>query len=106
MMTTVGEGLDRIHSETESLEDHLREEKRADQVAELYTGTVSTLTPRVVVTGNPQHLQNPRTVSWIRALLFSGLRSAVLWDQLGGGRFRLIIARRRLLADAEAALRG
>ncbi len=106
MMETVGEGLDRISSETALLEPHEREDAQAEQVAALYTKTVSTLTPRVVVNGNPQYLQNPRNVNWIRSLLFSGLRSAVLWEQLGGGRFNLLFGRKRLLRQAEAALQG
>lgn len=106
MMDKVGEGLARIEAQTEDMEDHQREEKRAEQVAQLYTETVSTLTPRVVVNGNPQQLQNPRNVYWIRALLFSGLRSAVLWEQVGGGRFNLLFGRKRLLRQAEAALNG
>jgi len=106
MMEAVGEGLDRISSETAALEPHEREDAQAEQVAELYTKTVSTLTPRVVVNGNPQYLHNPRNVNWIRSLLFSGLRSAVLWEQLGGGRFNLLFGRKRLLRQAEAALQG
>lgn len=106
MMNTVGEGLERIETETAELEEPTREERRAEQVAQLYTETISTLTPRVVVNGNPRHLQNPRTVAWIRTLLFAGLRSAVLWGQLGGGRFNLLFGRRKLLAQTEALLQG
>ncbi len=106
MMNTVGEGLERIEAETAELEDPRREERRAELVAQLYTETISNLTPRVVVNGNPRHLQNPRTVAWIRALLFAGLRSAVLWGQLGGGRFNLLFGRRRLLAQTQALLQG
>jgi len=106
MMAAVGEGLARIEDETGTLEEPEREEKRAEAVAELYTDTVSHLTPRVVVNGRPQHLQNPRCVHWIRTLLFAGLRSAVLWQQLGGGRFRLLFGRKRLLAEARDLLQG
>jgi high frequency lysogenization protein len=106
MMAEVGEAIERIREETGSLEEPQREEKRAEAVAELYTRTVSTLTPRIVVNGSPRHLRNPRTVAWIRALLFSGLRSAVLWRQTGGGRFNLLFGRRRLLADTQALLHG
>lgn len=104
MMETVGEGLARIESGTAGLQAHEREDAQAEQVARLYTDTVSTLTPRVLVNGNPRHLQNPRNVNWIRTLLFSGLRSAVLWEQLGGGRFNLLFGRKRLLQQAEAVL--
>lgn len=106
MMAEVGDALERIREETASLEDPQREERRAEEVAELYTRTVSTLTPRIVVNGSPRHLRNPRTVAWIRALLFSGLRSAILWRQMGGGRFNLLFGRRRLLADTYALLQG
>lgn len=106
MMHEVAEGLDTIEQETAVLEDPRREELRAESVADLYTRTVSTLTPRIVVNGSPRHLQNPRTVAWIRAMLFAGLRSAVLWQQLGGGRFNLLIGRKRLLADAQDLLHG
>ena len=101
MMNTVGKGIERIEAETANLEDPQREERRAELVAQLYTETISNLTPRVVVNGNPRHLQNPRTVAWIR-----GLRSAVLWEQLGGGRFNLLFGRRRLLAQTQALLQG
>lgn len=106
MMEGVGEQLARIETETADQEPHEREESQAEQVAKLYTETISTLTPRVVVNGNPQHLQNPRNVNWVRAMLFSGLRSAVLWEQLGGGRFNLLFGRKRILRQAEAALNG
>lgn len=104
MMDAVGAGLARIESETSALEEHEREDAQAEQIAVLYTDTVSTLTPRVVVNGNPQHLNNPRNVNWIRTLLFSGLRSAVLWEQLGGGKFSLLFGRQRLLRQAEEVL--
>jgi len=32
----------------------------------------------------------------IRALLLAGIRSAVLWYQLGGRRWRLVVYRRRI----------
>ena len=36
----------------------------------------------------------------------SGLRSAVLWDQLGGGRFELMFGRKRILNEASELLYG
>ncbi len=106
MMQEVGIALERIERETAALEEPQREEQRAEAVADLYTRTVSTMTPRIVVNGNPRYLQTPRTVAWIRALLFSGLRSGVLWQQLGGGRFKLLFGRRRLLEETRQLLEG
>ena len=81
-------------------------DKQAESVAELYSQTVSLLTPRIVVHGRPQYLQADRTVNWIRTLLFSALRSAVLWDQLGGGRWSLMFGRQKMLKEAEELLPG
>jgi len=57
-----------------------------------------------VVNGRPQYLKVERVVSWVRSLLLSGLRSAVLWDQLGGGRMELMFGRRKILDQAREML--
>jgi high frequency lysogenization protein len=36
----------------------------------------------------------------------AGLRSAVLWKQLGGGRFELMFGRKKIIAEAESLLMG
>ncbi len=73
-------------------------------LADIYLKTVSTLSPRIMVTGTPQHLNNPENANRIRALLLAGLRSTVLWRQLGGSRLQLLLFRTRILASAEKAL--
>ena len=88
------------------LEPHEMQDLQAENIAELYTETVSTISPRIVVNGKPHYLQVDRTVSWIRTLLFSGLRSAVLWRQLGGGRFSLMFGRKKMMEQAQTLLNG
>ena len=61
------------------------------RLADLYSRTVSTLRPRILVTGEPRHLQNRDNVNKVRALLLAGVRGAVLWRQLGGSRWRLLL---------------
>ena len=73
-------------------------------LAELYTKTVSTLSPRIMVEGDPVHLQNPENVNRIRTLLLAGLRSAMLWRQCGGGRLHLILRHRKYSATAHELL--
>ena len=63
------------------------------RLAELYCETLSHVRPRVMVHGNPVHLGNPRDVEQIRAMLLAAVRAAVLWHQVGGGQFRLLIRR-------------
>ena len=74
-------------------------------LADLYVRTVSTLTPRVMVKGEPSVLSNPDNAARVRALLLAGVRSAVLWRQRGGNRFNLLIHRRRILDTAKELIR-
>jgi high frequency lysogenization protein len=76
-------------------------------LADLYQATISQLRPRVMVMGEPAHLTNPGNANRIRSLLLSGIRSAVLWRQCGGSRWRFLFGRgaiqekaRQLLASA------
>jgi len=106
LQETVGKRLEEIAESGADLEDYQREDLQAHEIAQLYTDTISHLSPRIVVNGKPQHLKMDRTVDWIRTLLFAGLRSAVLWDQLGGGRFELLFGRKRIMKETQALLLG
>lgn len=75
-----------------------------DQLGDLYLHTISTLKPRVVVRGKPLYLQQPRLVGSIRATLLAGVRSAVLWSQVGGSRLKLVFQRRGLVNSAARLL--
>ena len=102
----VGDALARIGREGVELPQHEREDRQAEEIAELYTHTISHMSPRIVVSGKPQFLQNKRTTNWIRTLLLAGIRSATLWNQLGGGRFELMFGRKRILQDVQQYLMG
>lgn len=102
----VGDRLKEISMQGEDLDQHEREDLQAHEIALLYSETVSTLSPRIVVSGKPQYLKNDRTVDWVRTLLMAGLRSAVLWKQLGGGRFELMFGRKKIISEAQSLLLG
>ena len=72
--------------------------------AQLYSATVSTLSPRIMVNGNPVYLTHPDNQNCIRALLLAGIRAAVLWRQSGGGRLALLFRRKALLKEAQRLL--
>jgi high frequency lysogenization protein len=63
----------------------------------LYADTVSHLRPRVLVQGNPHYLGQATVVAEIRAVLLAGLRSAVLWRQLGGSLWDFLLHRRSMV---------
>lgn len=74
------------------------------ELAGLYQKTISTLVPKVMVGGEPGYLRQTRNTDRIRALLLAGIRSAVLWRQCGGNRWRLFFQRRRIYETARALL--
>jgi len=65
-----------------------------EELAGLYTETISYLTPRIMVQGAQGKLENPQTVHRVRTALFAGIRSAFLWRQLGGRRWQLFFNRK------------
>jgi len=75
-------------------------------IAELYKDTISTLPLRIQVTGEQNILQQPEIQDQVRSCLFCGLRSAVLWRQMGGKRRQLILNRKQLINTAEDLLLG
>lgn len=74
-------------------------------LAGIYSDTISTLPQRIQVTGEARHLQARDNQYRIRALLLCGLRSAVLWRQLGGRRLHFLLSRRKLFDAAKRLLR-
>ncbi len=106
LQDSVGESLEQFAKQYGELELHERQDKQAKDIASLYQETISSISPRIIVQGGPRYLQAERTVNWIRTLLFCGLRSAVLWDQLGGSRWSLMFGRKQMAAEAEDLLRG
>jgi high frequency lysogenization protein len=76
------------------------------RLAEVYSSTLSTLKPRVMVTGNPQQLQQANVVERVRASLLAAVRSAVLWRQVGGRQWQLVLYRRQCNMLARGLLTG
>lgn len=70
-------------------------------LADVYHGTISTLQPRIMINGDPQHLGNQTTVNKIRALLLAGIRASLLWRQCGGSRWHLVLSRTKLQNEAK-----
>ncbi|MDR9468954.1 high frequency lysogenization protein HflD [Marinospirillum sp.] len=99
MLTALGERLDAIQAQAQHFSP--THENVLAALAGLYQDTLSTFSFRVQVQGDPQILQQQGNADKIRALLLAGVRSAMLWSQAGGKRWKLIFARKRLLRDLE-----
>lgn len=76
------------------------------RLAELYTSILSTLTPRVMVSGDTEQLQKPAVVEKVRTNLLAAVRSAVLWRQIGGRQWQLLLYRNQCSMLARGLLTG
>ena len=95
LLQVIGSRLDQIQQQV----DHfgLTHENVIASFGGLYQDTISTFRQRIQVQGDMRHLQQSDNAAKIRALLFSGIRSARLWRQLGGHRWQLVFSRRKML---------
>ncbi|HET8706090.1 MAG TPA: high frequency lysogenization protein HflD, partial [Pseudomonadales bacterium] len=66
------------------------------KLAQLYIDTLGTFKYRIQVKGDPRHLQAQENADRIRAILLAGVRSSMLWHQLGGRRWQLLIFRKKI----------
>ena len=103
MLRKIFDGLERARAQAEHFS--LTHENVIANLAHLYSQTISTLLPRIMVNGEHTHLSNPVNADRIRALLLAAIRAAVLWRQCGGNRWQLFFKRRRILEEAQRLLR-
>lgn len=102
MLQTLREGIEAIQRQVDHL--GITHSSVLARLSELYVATLSNLRPRVVVQGNPLYLQQPAHVERIRSILLAGVRAAVLWRQLGGGHWQLLLRRRQAVMLARGLL--
>ena len=93
-------------SRAQSLEFEVTDPTMISNLASLYRSSISHLSPRIMVSGDPEHLNDNTVASTIRAALLGGLRSVVLWRQCGGTRPSLLLQRARYLRESERLLNG
>ncbi len=75
------------------------------KLADVYASTISTMTPKIMVKGDQNHLSKPENAAQIRTLLLAGIRAALLWRQAGGDRWKLLFERGKLQRQADAFLK-
>ena len=71
-----------------------------------YSDVISPLGPRIQIQGNPDFLKQASVQHRIRSVLMAGIRSAVLWRQLGGKRRQVIFNRRQMVHATQELLQA
>ena len=103
ILDEVANGIERARRQTEHF--HITHENVIANLADIYSTTISQIPPKIMVSGESQFLSNTEQANKIRALLLAGMRSAVLWAQLGGSRWQILLRRRRFSQEAERILK-
>ena len=93
-------------SRAQSMELAIDDPAMISNLANLYRSSISHLTPRIMVSGDPDYLNDNDIASTIRASLLGGLRSVVLWRQCGGSRPKLLLSRGQYIKHADQMLQG
>jgi high frequency lysogenization protein len=104
MMSVVHSRLEHTRFKSEHFTSHVQE--TCHSLSGIYQDTLSTFKYRIRVTGSVQQLENKNNADLIRALLLAGIRSAFLWRQLGGRRYKLLFQRKQLLQLARELSRS
>ena len=104
MLQAISEGIERTRRQMEHYP--LPHTNIVASLAGIYSDTISTLTPRIIVSGEQGHLANPENASTVRALLLAAMRSAVLWEQCGGSRWQILLQRRHFVQEATTLLQN
>ena len=95
MLDKVGAGIARAAQQAELYNP--THDNVLNNLADLYQQTLSSYNFRIQVKGEPDYLRQESVATRIRCLLFAAIRSAVLFQQLGGRRWHLVFYRKALL---------
>lgn len=99
MLSTIQAGI--MKAQTQSEQFGLLHSNVLANLGDLYHSTISTLQPRIMVNGEQEYLSRPDIANKIRGLLLAGIRSALLWKQCGGSRWKFIFCRKKIQAELQ-----
>lgn len=102
MLQIVQKGIQRSRQQTEHFE--LMHENVLANLSDIYSKSISTIQPRIMINGDEQFLQRTDVVNKIRSLLLAGIRAALLWRHNGGARWKFLFYRGKLQDEVKILL--
>lgn len=103
MIKSIQIGITKAQAQSEHF--GLLHENVLANLGEIYHSTISTLQPRIMVNGEQEYLSRPEIANKIRALLLAGIRSAILWKQCGGTRWKFLFFRKKIQIEIQNLLK-
>jgi len=102
-LSQLGERIEQCQRQLAHYE--ITSETLLSSLASVYSDIISPLGTPIQVAGDPEILKQPSNQHKIRALLLAGIRSAVLWRQVGGKRRTILFSRSKIVECAEQLLK-
>lgn len=99
MIDIIGREIDQIPQQIDYFGE-INNPQVIARFADIYHRTISELSPRIQVHGDPTFLQHSDNVNRVRALLLAGIRAAMLWHQKGGRRWQFVFQSNKILKIA------
>ncbi len=101
-MAVLGERIANIQRQKSHLD--LSDGQMLSNLDSIYSDVISPISRKIQVAGDPKILQRPECQHRVRAALLAGVRSAVLWRQVGGKRRQILLNRTQILNSAKHTL--
>lgn len=102
-LTELGSRIEQCHRQLEHFD--IDSDTIVSSLASIYSDIISPLGTPIQVAGNPEILRQQPNQHKVRALLLAGIRSAVLWRQVGGKRRNILFSRSKIVECAEQLLK-
>lgn len=102
MLNKIKAGVEKAQYQSETF--GIMHENVLANLGDLYHSTISTLQPRIMVNGEEEFITQPAIINKIRTLLLAGIRSALLWRQCGGARWKFLFFRKKIQDEVEFLL--
>ena len=99
LLERISKGLEDANSQAQHFS--ITHDNVYSNIAGLYQDTISRMRLRIQVLGSGIFLQQNTVASRIRCMLFSAIRNAYLWRQLGGKRRHLLLHRKLIIEQLE-----
>ncbi|TQV76923.1 high frequency lysogenization protein HflD [Aliikangiella marina] len=92
------------YGDFEFYNDDSKFEKLLEHCSSAYKLTLSKLSNRIQVKGDPKYLKQPHIQAQVRAALLAAIRACFLWRQSGGSRWHFLFKKKDLLNTAKYLL--
>jgi high frequency lysogenization protein len=103
-MALLGERIEQ--SQRQLAHYDITSETLVSSIASIYSDLISPLGTPIQVAGEPEILKQSSNQHKIRALLLAGIRSSVLWRQVGGKRRNILFSRSKIVECAQQLLKA